>query len=274
MSWSIMKRVKLDIGKGIADAVECIKSTYKPLLILLLIMVAIQIVQSIYYQPISTADFNLAVTDPEIYRTQVANMPRMTGLQTLLSFGLTVLVFLVMTVLITISSRFFSKTEMAIEDVILYSLKKMFTLLLSYLFMMVTFIPIVLVMIILFLVSMAVPAGMIVLFIGFIIGIIVCVTMCIMIQYSIVVEDVGPIKGWLNSIKLVSHNFFRIFFTYMGVMLLSFILRNMLLTESIISVIVAGTVQVSLTMFLTVTMTAVYNQTIDKEPVTVDYRDA
>jgi len=269
-----MKKVKLDIGKGISDAVECIKSTYKPLLILLLIMLSIQIIQGIYYQPLSTTDFNLAFTDPESYRAQTANMPGMTGMQTLMSFGFTLIVFLNMNIVIVVSNKFFSKSEMTAEDIIYYSLKKMFTLIVSFFFMMLTFIPLIIIMVILVFLSVAVSPILLILTVIFGIGLFVYINMCIMIQYSIVIEDVGPIKGWLNSIKLVSHNFFRVFFTYAGFMLLSFLLRSLFLTDSIISVIITGILSGTISMFLTVTMTAVYNQAIDKEPVTVDYRDA
>ena len=273
MSWSIMKRVKLDIGKGIADAVECIKSTYKPLMVLLLITLAIQIIQGIYYQP-SSVDFNLALSDPEAYRAQVASMPKLTGLQTLISYGFTLIGFLIMTIVISVSNKFFSKSEMTIEDIIYYSLKKMFTILVSFLFMMLTFIPLIIIMGIIVFLSVMVSPILLILVLVFGIGLFVYINMCIMIQYSIVMEDLGPIKGWLNSIKLVSHNFFRVFFTYVGFMLLSFLLRSLFLTDSIISVVITGILSGTISMFLTVTMTAIYNQAIEKEPVTVDYRDA
>ncbi|MBI9015056.1 MAG: hypothetical protein JEZ08_22685 [Clostridiales bacterium] len=269
-----MKKIKLDIGKGIADAVECIKSTYKPLLVLLLIMLAIQIVQGIYYQPLSTADLSLAFTDPEVYRTQVENMPGMTGFQTLMSFGLTLIVFMNMNVVISISNKFFNKNEMTIEDIIYYSLKKIFALIVSFLFMMLTFIPLIIVMVILVVLSIAAPPVMVILIIVFVIGLFAYINMCIMIQYSIVIEDVGPIRGWLNSIKLVSHNFFRVFFTYIGFMLVSFLLRSLFLSESIVTIIITGILSGIISMFLTITMTAVYNQAIEKEPETSDYRDA
>jgi len=57
-------------------------------------------------------------------------------------------------------------------------------------------------------------------------------------------------------------------------MLLSFLLRSLFLTDSIISVVITGILSGTISMFLTVTMTAIYNQAIEKEPVTVDYRDA
>lgn len=267
-----MKRVKLDIGKGIADAVECIKSTYRPLFILLLIMLAIQIIQGIYYQPLSTVDFNLAFMDPESYRAQTTNMPGMTGLQTLMSFGLTLIVFLNMNIVISVSNKFFNKSEMTIEDIIYYSLKKMFALIVSFLFVMLTFMPLIIVMIVLILLSVAVSPILPILV--FVIVLFAYINMCIMIQYSIVIEDVGPIKGWLNSIKLVSHNFFRVFFTYVGFMLLSFLLRSLFSTDSNVSMIVTGILSGIISMFLTITMTAVYNQAMDKEPENMEMRDA
>ena len=269
-----MKKVKLDIGKGIADAVECITTIYKPLVVLLLIMLAIQIVQGIYYQPIATVDFKLAFVDAGAYRPQVANTPRMTMFQTLMSFGFTLIVFLNMNVVISVSNKFFNKSEMTAEDIIYYSLKKLFTLLVSFLFLMLTIIPVIILMVILIVLSFEVLPVLLILMISFSIGILVYISMCIMMQYSIVIEDVGPIKGWLNSIKLMSHNFFRVVFTYIAFMLVSFLLRNLFLSDSIVSIVITGLLQGTITMFLTITMTAVYTQTIDKELVTMEMRDA
>ena len=249
-----MKVIKLDISKGLTDAFGHVKGLIKPLALVMLINIlttAIQFISNPSYKMFLSGDIDAySPVSP-----------------TILSVLMSILLWLIG---MTISNMIILLTKNRILDIkedfntmLSFAFKKVFVVIGSVLFSMLPIIPAVIILVIL--AAFAPIIGIVGLLIFMIVGYIYSF-MLVMIQYSIIVDDAGPIESWKNSIKLVKHNFFRLLLVFIVLFALVAIVMFSMVKFPVVIIIVMVLLQLTAGLFYPVFLTTLYAQTITDEP--------
>jgi hypothetical protein len=144
-----------------------------------------------------------------------------------------------------------------------FAFKKVFVVIGSVLFSMLPIIPAAIILAIL--TAFTPVLGIVGLLIFMIVGYIYAF-MLVMIQYSIIVDDAGPIESWKNSIKLVKHNFFRLLLVFIVLFALVGVVMFSMVKFPVVIIIVMVLLQLTAGLFYPVFLTTLYAQTITDEP--------
>ncbi len=186
---------------------------------------------------------------------------------TILSVMMSILLWLIG---MTISNMIILLTKNRILDVkedfntmFAFAFKKVFVVIGSVLFSMLPIIPAAIILAIL--TAFTPVLGIVGLLIFMIVGYIYAF-MLVMIQYSIIVDDAGPIESWKNSIKLVKHNFFRLLLVFIVLFALVGVVMFSMVKFPVVIIIVMVLLQLTAGLFYPVFLTTLYAQTITDEP--------
>ena len=248
-------REKLEIGEAISDAVQHIKTSWRALFVNYLFMLGIGLLTVAYatvvvYEKVNTMTFTEYVSPFDIILKSITmTLPFM------IIIGL--ISICVQSVFIKIIDDTIEKRQLDYKAQFVFVLKKLGKLILAGI---ITVIPIVLMYLLMFssMSNMLYPSIAPFLFMTLII--VAYAMMLTFIDQSIITEEVSTFQAIKNSFRVVSHNFFRLLFTFIGYGILSYIIGLIFKDTNVVAAIIKAIINAFLSLFAVVFITTLYKQ--------------
>jgi len=252
-------REKLEIGEAISDAVQHIRTSWKLLLINFLFMLGIGLVTVAYTVSVFTGDVEALLytgyTSPFelLIKTFAMILPFM------IVIGL--ISVCIQAVYIKIIDDTIEKRQLSYKEQFVFVLKKLGKLILAGI---IVVIPVLLMYLLMFRSMTNMYYGSFAPFFFMFLIMLAYAMMLTFINQSIITEDVSAFQAIKNSFSVVSYNFFRLLFTFIGYGILTLIIGMIFKDTSTVMVIIKAVVDAFLSLFGIVFITTLYKQVSEK----------
>lgn len=250
---------KLDIGEAISDAVQHIKTSWRALFVNYLFMLGIGLLTIAYatvvvYKKATTVTFTEYASPLDIMLESIIWM-----LPFMIFIGL--IGICVQAVFIKIIDDTIEKRQMDYKAQLVFVLKRLGKLVLAG---FIVIIPIVLMYLLMFKAITNMYYGSFAPFFLMLFIMLVYAMMLVFIDQSIITEEVSTFQAIKNSFVVVSHNFFRLLFTFIGYGILSYIIGQIFKDTHVVVVIMNAIINAFLSLFAVVFLTTLYKQVSER----------
>lgn len=246
---------KLDIGEAISDTVQHIKTSWRALFINYLFMLGIGLLTVAYatvvvYEKINTMTFTDYVSPFDIILKSITmTLPFM------IIIGL--ISICVQAIFIKIIDDTIEKRQLDYKAQLVFVLKKIGKLVLAG---VIVVIPVLLMYLLMFRSMTNMYYGSFAPFFFMLLIMLAYAMMLTFIDQSIITEEVSTFQAIKNSFRVVSHNFFRLLFTFIGYGILSYIIGLIFKDTNVVAAIIKAIINAFLSLFAVVFITTLYKQ--------------
>lgn len=252
-------REKLEIGEAISDAVQHMRTSWKAILINYLFMLGIGLLTVAYTVSIFTGDAEamLYTGYPSAFEIMIKTFVMI--LPFMIVIGL--ISICIQAVYIKIIDDAIEKRQLNYKEQFVFVLKKLGKLVLAGI---IVIIPVILMYLLMFRTITNMYYGSFAPFFLMLLIMLAYAMMLIFINQSIITEDASAFQAIKNSFRVVSHNFFRLMFTFIGYGILTLIIGRILNDTSIVMVVIKAIVDAFLSLFAIAFITTLYKQVSEK----------
>jgi len=252
-------REKLDIGEAISDAIQHMITSWKLLVINYLFMLGIGLVTVAYTASVFTGDFEALLYTGYTSPFELMIKSFLMILPFMIVIGL--ISVCIQAVYIKIIDDTIEKRQLSYKEQFVFVFKKLGKLILAG---VIVIIPVILMYLLMFRTMTNMYYGSFAPFFLMLLIMLAYAMMLTFVNQSIITEDVSAFQAIKNSFRVVSHNFFRLMFTFIGYGILTLIMGKIFGDTSVVVVVIKAIVDAFLSLFAIVFITTLYKQVSER----------
>ncbi|MBI9015057.1 MAG: hypothetical protein JEZ08_22690 [Clostridiales bacterium] len=253
-------REKLEIGEAISDAVQHIRMSWKLLLINYLFMLGIGLITTAYTVSVFTGDIEALLYTGYKSPFELMIKSFLMILPFMIVIGL--ISVCIQAMYIKIIDDTIEKRQLSYKEQFVFVLRKLGKMIFAGVMVLI---PVILMYLLMFRTITNMYYGSFAPFFLMLLIMLAYAMMLTFINQSIITEEVSAFQAIKNSFSVVSHNFFRLLFTFIGYGILTLIIGTILKDTSVVVVVIKAIIDAFLSLYAIVFITTLYKQ-VSKKP--------